>query len=83
MGTLESQDHSLQSYFRADGLITEQKPVPCIEKSQASRSIPVYKARREVRFFVSEVVSGEDSVNLMASLHLVKSLCPEESFKRK
>lgn len=35
----------------------------CIEKSQASRSIPVYKARTEVRFFVLEVVSGEDSVN--------------------
>lgn len=43
----------------------------------------MYKARREVRFFVLEVVSGEDSVNQMASLHLVKSLFPEESFKRK
>lgn len=83
MEALESQNHSFQSYFRADRLITEQKAVPCIEKSQASRSIPVYKARREVRFFVLEVVSGEDSANLMASLHLVKSLCPEESFRRK
>lgn len=83
MEPLESQNHSLQSYFRADHLITEQKPVPCTENSQASRFTPVYKARREVRFFVLEVVSGEDSVNLMASLHLVKSLCPEESFKRK
>jgi len=38
----------------------DQKSVPCIEKSQASRSIPVYKAGREVRIFVSEAVSGED-----------------------
>ena len=60
MEALERQNRSLQSYFRPDGLITEQKPVPCTEKSQASRSIPVYKARREVRFFVLEVVSGED-----------------------
>lgn len=42
----------------------------------------MYKAGRGVRVFVWEVVSGEDGVNLMASLHLVKSLCPEERFKK-
>lgn len=58
------------------------KPVPCIEKSQASRSIPVYKAGRGVRVFVLEAVSAEDGATLMASLHLVKSLCPEERCRK-